>query len=459
MDESQVQVNKFSMLVERIVVKTAGIGMFLSTLDTGIINIALPFLEQEFHTNVTSIAWVITLYSTALSVTIVIFGRLGDRYGYVKIYTFGLLVFTVGSVLCGFSHSISELLLYRTIQGIGAAMVQATAAALITTLVAPERRGVALGTLGVMIGLGPILGPTVGGFLISAGGWRWIFWINIPFCIAGIWGCRKLANIKVKCKEAIPIDFLGNVLLAIGLLAFLQGLSTWSTLGIKNPYTFVPLIIFIAAFILFLIWEKRAAYPIIALHLFGRRSFTAPFLATIGFGAASSVIFIVPPYFLEKVARLAPWKIGLICLASPLGLVITSHISGKLIRRLETHTLMLIGLFTMLVALVGLTTINSNSHYLILALLLFVYGIGGGVFQPSNIAAVMGAVTREFQGTIGAVQRMTQNVSIAIGASVSTAFIQSHTGMGVDGIMLALRESWIFSAVLILLNLLSFVPW
>jgi EmrB/QacA subfamily drug resistance transporter len=460
MNRSQTQINKISIFVEKIVLATAGIGMFLSTLDTGIINVALPFLEQEFHTNFTSITWAATLYLTALSVTIVIFGRLSDRYGVIKIYTLGLLVFAVASVLCGFSHSVGTLLLFRTMQGIGAAMLQSTAAALVTTLVVPERRGAALGTLNVMIGLGPILGPTAGGFLISTGGWRWIFWINIPFCIAGLWGCRKLStNITVKPKETIPIDVLGNILLAVGLLAFLQGLSMWSTVGIRSPYTFVPLIFFVFVFILFLICEQRASYPIINLHLFSNGSFTASFLATIGFGAASAIVFIVPPYFLEKVAHLATWKVGLICLSSPLGFVIMSHISGKLIKRLGTNRLMIVGLLTMLVALIGLTTIKRNYNLPILFFLLLMYGVGGGLFQPSNMAVIMGSVTRKLQGTIGAVQRMTQNVSIAFGTSVSATLIQSHTSMGADGLILAFREAWIFSALLILLNLFSFIFW
>jgi MFS family permease len=153
-------------------------------MDTGIINVALPTLAKSFDSSISVLTWSITLNTLVLVGTIIMFGRISDKYGRLKIYSGGIVIFLVSSVLCGLSSSIGELIIFRTMQGIGTAMIQATATAIITTAIPKERQGSALGTLCVLLGLGPVLGPSVGGFLISLGSWRWIFWINIPFDLA-----------------------------------------------------------------------------------------------------------------------------------------------------------------------------------------------------------------------------------------------------------------------------------
>ncbi|MGR5953917.1 MFS transporter [Bacillus paranthracis] len=133
------------------------------------------YLEKEFHSTVTITAWSVTIYVMALSATILLFGKISDRVGRFRICLYGFFIFLISSILCGLAQEMWQLIVFRAIQGVGAAALQATSAALITTLVSPENRNHALGTLGVMIGLGPILGPTAGGLFISLGSWRWIF--------------------------------------------------------------------------------------------------------------------------------------------------------------------------------------------------------------------------------------------------------------------------------------------
>ncbi|UUZ96569.1 MFS transporter [Paenibacillus sp. P25] len=234
------------------IVLTAGAGLFLSTLDSGIINIALPALAQAFHTSLTVMAWTVTLYSLALTGTIIVFGRLGDRYGRLRIYTLGLVLFSVSSACCGFSQSAGALIAFRGIQGIGAAMLQATATAIITTMVSEDRRGQALGMLAVLMGLGPVLGPSIGGLFLSFGGWPWIFWINIPVAAAGLWGCRFLSGAAVRNHHPVQLDVLGDLsavfiraLPASGaqLLAFCrtgQCLDLWASHGVCRIVCGIP---------------------------------------------------------------------------------------------------------------------------------------------------------------------------------------------------------------------------
>jgi EmrB/QacA subfamily drug resistance transporter len=460
MNNTNIVANRTHLLFsEKMVILTAGIGMFLSTLDTGIINIALPFLEKEFHSTVTITAWSVTIYVMALSATILLFGKLSDRVGRIRICLWGLVIFLISSILCGLSQEMWQLFVFRAIQGIGAAALQATSAALITTLVSPENRSHALGTLGVMIGLGPILGPTAGGFFISLGSWRWIFWINIPLCLIGLWACYKVSRVIEEKKHSSPIDVLGNIYFTLSALLFLFGLSHGSSIGMKGISTWGYIMISIIFLGIFIIHEYKVKHPIIDIHLFRHSNFIVPIFATVGFGVASAIIFIIPPYFLQTFTQLTPWQTGFVLLSAPLGLVIFSRIAGKYMERFGPNLFMKIGLGVMFIAFVGLSFIQSHWSAYIMAILLLLYGIGGGIFQPANIASVMASVSKEKQGTIGAVQRMLQNVAIAFGAAVAATFMSSQSGMGTDGLIQAFRYSWYIAGGLLLFNILCFLGY
>jgi len=181
--------------------------MLLSTLDTGIINVALPFFQKEFNDSARLSALSVVSYTLSLSILILPFGYLSDQFGKLKISLIGLILFGLGSILCGTANNIFELILFRAIQGIGAAALQATSAALITTLVDRKFISNALGILGIMIGLGPVLGPSIGGLFLSMGLWRLIFWINVPFVVLGV-ACNYLLIKTISEKKfAITLIF------------------------------------------------------------------------------------------------------------------------------------------------------------------------------------------------------------------------------------------------------------
>ncbi|WP_172840538.1 MFS transporter [Virgibacillus phasianinus] len=442
---------------DQIVAFTAGIGMLLSTLDTGIINVALPTLVRSFDSSITVMTWSITMYTLALVGTIIIFGRLSDRYGRLKIYTSGLIIFCIASIFCGLSTSPGELIASRTLQGIGAAMLQGTATAIITTAIPKERQGAAFGTLGVLLGLGPVLGPSVGGFLISVGNWRWIFWINVPIVLVGLVGCVYLIKRVKESRRTIKINLPGNILLTLSVLALLQGLSMLSTSNFLSLPTIGPIVLFALLLISFILWEVRAKQPIIDLRLFLHGAFSAPILGIFVLGGTTSLGFIIPPYFLEQVSNLEPWQTGLVNLSAPLGLVMMSKVSGRLIGRVSTTRLMIIGLIIMAIPYGILGTIQSGWSSILIGVLLLIYGFGAGFFLPPNTSAIMGAVSQEVQGTIGAVQRMVQNLGIALYAAVTSSFIQTHSHGGLGSFMNGFREAWIFATVTLVFSLLVFI--
>ena len=445
-----------SKYFDHLVVFTAGIGMFLSTLDSGIINVALPTLSKSFNVDTSFITWSVTLYTLLLTGTIIIFGRLSDKYSRLNIYSLGLTIFLIASILCGFSNNVIQLIVFRGLQGIGAAMLQGTATAIITTTIPENRQGSALGTLSILLGIGPVLGPSIGGLLISVGNWRWIFWINIPFIFIGLIGCMILKKyIKEQKSTSIHLDIRGNSLLFLSIFCLLISLTSWSYHSIFNISVYGNFLIFIVSFCLFIIWELKTNHPIIDLRLFKNVSFSSPIFAIFVFGGTTSLGFIIPPYILEKINHLSSWQIGLVNLTSPLGLVLTSKISGKLISRIGNIVLMTTGLIIMIVAYTSLGLLQYILNPVTISLLLLIYGIGGGFFLPSNTSAIMGTVSQDMQGTAGATQRMVQNIGIAFYTAVTSLFISNSSNS--DKLIEGSSHAWLFASITLFLALLPFL--
>ncbi|MCM3320553.1 MFS transporter [Staphylococcus warneri] len=445
-----------SKYFDHLVVFTAGIGMFLSTLDSGIINVALPTLSKSFNVDTSFITWSVTLYTLLLTGTIIIFGRLSDKYSRLNIYSLGLTIFLIASILCGFSNNVIQLIVFRGLQGIGAAMLQGTATAIITTTIPENRQGSALGTLSILLGIGPVLGPSIGGLLISVGNWRWIFWVNIPFIFIGLIGCLFLKRyIKEQKSMSIHLDIRGNSLLFLSIFCLLISLTSWSYHSIFNISVYGNFLIFIVSFCLFIIWELKTNHPIIDLRLFKNVSFSSPIFAIFVFGGTTSLGFIIPPYILEKINHLSSWQIGLVNLASPLGLVLISKISGKLISRIGNIVLMTTGLIIMIVAYTSLGLLQYILNPVTISLLLLIYGIGGGFFLPSNTSAIMGTVSQDMQGTVGATQRMIQNIGIAFYTTVTSLFISNSSNS--DKLIEGSSHAWLFASITLFLALLPFL--
>ncbi|WP_145474998.1 MFS transporter [Staphylococcus pettenkoferi] len=448
--------NVVSKYFERIVVFTAGMGMFLSTLDTGIINVALPTLVKRYHVDTTTITWTVTLYTLLLTGTIIVFGRLSDRYNRLNIYSIGLLVFLIASVLCGISTHILQLIMFRGLQGIGAAMLQGTATAIITTNVSEERQGSALGTLSIILGIGPVLGPSLGGLLLSIASWRWIFWINIPFVCLGLVGWWLLKKHVVQERNtSVYLDLRGNALLFISVCCLLQGLTACAHQSITNFSFYRFILISIIAFCVFVKWELKVQHPILNLRLFKDFSFSVSMLAILVFGGATSLGFIVPPYILGKLSHLSSWQIGIVNLASPLGLVLISKTAGKLMNRINNIILMSVGLGFMAIAYGSLGLFQSSLTPVLIFGLLFIYGGGGGLFLPSNTSTIMNSVSRSMQGTVGSSQRMVQNIGIALYTAITSLFIDRSSSKTI--LILGASKAWLFASLTILLTLMTFI--
>lgn len=427
----------------------SGMGMLLSTLDTGIINVALPFFQKEFNVSASLSALSVVSYTLSLSILILPFGYLSDQFGKLKISLIGLILFGLGSILCGTANNIFELILFRAIQGIGAAALQATSAALITTLVDRKFISNALGILGIMIGLGPVLGPSIGGLFLSMGLWRLIFWINIPFVVLGV-ACNYLL-IKTISEKKIRnyFDIWGSILNSLLVISLLAGFSLLS--NPKNLTLALSLILLgVILIIIFYLFEIRKKTPLINFKTLNTNPKAWLYLGqTFVFGFSSAMIFLLPPFVFEKIMNLNVGLTGLLVLGAPLGLVIFSRISGQLNHGMHNSAFSFWGLFAICASLVGLLTMNYQWPALIMTCFLFVYGIGGGIFQPANIATIMNIGNQNEQGSLGSLQRMVQNIAIASGTAIGSTVMNILS----NNITSSIRANWGIALALVLLIL------
>jgi MFS family permease len=279
---------------DRLVLFAGSAGIFLSTLDSGIMNVALPSLCTAFNCDFHAITLTVTLYMATIGSTIVLFGRLADRLGQVVLLGAGFLLFGLASAGCALSTALIALIAWRALQGVGAAMMQASAAAAITTVVRGMPIPIALGIFGTFLGLGPVLGPTVGGVLLSTVGWPWIFWINLPICAAGAY-CTFRLSAYARRDRTITISPLRNGSLMIGTICLLFLMQSWSS----HEWQMTGILAAVgAAGLAFFVWlESRAVKPVIPRALLKSGRNIAALWIVFCYGVAFAILFLLPPLF------------------------------------------------------------------------------------------------------------------------------------------------------------------
>jgi EmrB/QacA subfamily drug resistance transporter len=430
----------------------AGIGMFLSTLDSGIINVAIPSFIRIFHTNLDTVVWTVSLYTLILSATIMLFGKLADRYGRLKIYKLGLILFAVSSLLCGLSPDIQSLISFRGLQGMSSAMMQATAIAVITTKLKKEELTKAVGILGMLMGLGPTLGPVVGGFILSTIGWQWMFWINIPICLFALSCCKKLKTTNEILHDQ-PLNYFNLGLFGLSMLFLLLGLNYVPVNFKLAIYFFIAMLL---SFSLHIYMELKSDHPIINYQLFKNIKFTAPMIGVVAIGGATVIAFILPPLFFQKLRQFEAWQVGFVSLSAPLGMVIASRIFSYTSKIFGIEIPMIFGIAVMSIALSILTMINIDWKTSFIFLLLFIYGFGAGLLSTSNIIHLTSQFSIASQAFISSLIRMVHNAAIAFGAAGSVMLISLKSTIN-SNLLLGIQRGWELAAALTLIALASLI--
>jgi EmrB/QacA subfamily drug resistance transporter len=391
------------------------LGMFLSALDQTIVGPVMPRIVSDLH-GVDYYTWVATIYLLTSTVTVPIYGKLSDLYGRKPILMGGIGLFLLGSALSGASQEMWQLVLFRGIQGLGAGALFPIALAIIGDLFTPAERGKYQGLFGLVFGVSFLLGPGLGGFITDNVGWHWIFYVNLPIgaiALAVIW--RLLPNVR-HAERAGKIDWLGVTTIVLALVPILIGFTIAQNNGFDDPYFWVWTGVGLAFLVAFVFAERRAADPVIPLHLFRNRTFSASmvsiFFATFGFGA---LIIFLPFYFLI-VEGVSYTESGYRFLPFMLGLITSSIISGQLVSRTGRYKPFIIGgILVLIVGQLLMTNLRVGTSDVTLATWMFISGLGIGptfavftiVVQNAVPFHELGAATsdltlfRQFGTTIG----------------------------------------------------------
>ena len=404
---------------------TVWIGVFMATLDGSIVNVALPTLTEYFKTDITTIEWVVMAYLLTITALLLSLGRLSDMFGRKTIFAGGLAIFTIGSGLCAVSTTEGQLILYRVIQGVGAAMLMATGVAIITHAFPPRDRGKAMGLIGTVVAIGSMAGPVAGGFLIENVGWQYIFYINIPI---GIFGTAMALTVlrKDETIRGQTFDVAGALTLFISLVSLLLALSRGQELGWGSKYITFLSGSSVLFFILFIIAENKARQPMMELRHFRNRPFAAANIsALISFIAMFSVILLMP-FFLEKELGYSPQKVGIVFLAVPLVMSVVSPVSGWLSDRTSSYILSSTGVGIASISILWLGFLDASSGFLDVVLRLSLLGLGMGLFQAPNNSIIMGSLPKEQLGIAAGTLGTMRNMGMVIGVAVSGAVFSNR---------------------------------
>jgi EmrB/QacA subfamily drug resistance transporter len=380
------------------VLLTTSVASFSTAFMGSALNVALPIIGRVFSMDAVLLGWVATAYTLAIAICLVPFGRAADIHGRMRVFTLGVFGFLVASLLCGFATSGSMLIIFRVLQGVGAAMMFATSSALLSSAYPPGERGKVLGINVASVYTGLSLGPFLGGILTQQFGWRSIFAAGL---VLGVAAAVVALQTKAEWAEARGerFDWVGTGIYGLSIAAVMVGLSR-----LPDPRGGLVIAVGLAGVTAFAAWESRTAAPILNLSLFrGNRAFTLSSVAAlINYLATTAVGFLLSLY-LQYIKGLTPQAAGVVLVAQPIMMAIFSPVAGRLSDRLEARIVASAGMALTAVGLLMLVFLSPTTPfpYIIAALLLL--GVGFGLFSSPNMSAIMGSAEKRLYGVASAV--------------------------------------------------------
>jgi EmrB/QacA subfamily drug resistance transporter len=435
------------------------LAMLLSSLGTSSANVALPTLAQVFGASFQAVQWIVLAYLLAITTLIVSVGRLGDIVGRKRLLLTGLALFTLGSVLCGFAPTLSLLIASRVVQGLGASIMMALTMALVREAVHQEKTGSAMGLLGTMSAVGTALGPSLGGVLIAALGWRVIFLINVPLGILTFLLARRFlpADRREPKVQRTDLDVIGSLWLILSLGAYALAL----TMG-RGKFGLLNGALLIAAgggVALFLRTEARAASPLIRLTMFRLPVLSAGLAMNTIVSTVMMATLVVGPFYLSRALGLETAWVGLVMTVGPLVAALAGIPSGRMVDRFGAQGMAVAGLVGMSVGSAVLSVLPATLGIVGYIVPLVFITAGYALFQAANNTAVMKEVLPEQRGVISGMLNLSRNLGLITGSSgmgavfalsLGAADLQSASAAAVAT---GLRTTFAVAAILTLLAL------
>jgi EmrB/QacA subfamily drug resistance transporter len=406
-------------------------GFFMILLDTTIVNVAIPAMSTGLNTTLDQILWVLNSYILVYAVLLITAGRLGDLYGQRTLFAIGLLVFTIASALCGFSQNVGQLIAARIVQGVGGALLTPQTLSILTSIFPPERRGAAFGVWGGVAGLATLAGPTVGGAIITYIDWRWIFFINVPIGIAAFIA-TFLVIPDLRPGRHHGWDFVGTALATAGLFGIVFGLiegQRYNWGQIESYTVTIPEVIGAGAvlIVLFLIWERYQAEPLLPLSLFADRNFAVAnwVAAAISFGMLST--FLPITIYLQSVRGFSALVAGLTLAPMSLTSMVTAPFAGRAADRIGGKYILLAGISLFTIGIASIAYIaGPDSTWINFLVPAIIAGAGIGMtFAPMTTIAMRNIEPR-VAGAASAILNTIRQLGAAIGSAVIGAVLQNQ---------------------------------
>ncbi len=400
-------------------------------LDNSGTNIALPAVASYFETDLPSVQWVVVGYNLTITALLLPVARLADIFGRKRVYLAGFAFFAAGAVLGVFAPNLPTVIAARVLLGIGAAAISINTITIALLVFSDAERGKVIGLNFVVLGIGSVGGPVVGGLLVSAFGWRAIYAASLPVAaVALVLGLLVLDESRISARreidEARPrFDWPGAVISTAAILVFLLGMAGGQRVGWTSPWALAALFGSGLLMTLFIRWELRTAMPMIELRWFKRSSFSLPvFAGFMGFLATVSVMYLMP-FYLQRVLEYSPGQAGLIMAPLAVAMGVSGPIVGRLSDRFGTRYLSLLGLvfYATGIGLFSRLTVETPLPYVLTAIT--VTGFGMGTFQPPNGSAILSSVERAHYGVVNGMLNLIRTGAWVVGIVLATTVVSS----------------------------------
>jgi EmrB/QacA subfamily drug resistance transporter len=413
--------------IEPYVWKIAGVvilGMMMSILDTTIVNVALDTLSKDLHSTIAQIQWVATGYLLALAAVIPLTGWSARRFGAKRVYLASIVLFTIGSALCGLAESSTSLILFRVLQGIGGGMIMPIGQMIMAEVAGPKRMGKVMSVVVMPAMLAPILGPVVGGLILENLHWSWIFFVNVPIgIVAAVLAIRMLPDSNL--GEAGKLDVTGLLLLVTSMPLVVYGLAEIATKeSFTAPAVLLPIIVGVALAAAFGWHALRVERPLLDVRLYANRIFAAASLTTFGLGAALFGAMILIPLYYQQVRGESVIVTGLLLAPQGLGMLLVAPFTPKLTQRFGGGRVAVVGVSLLCLSSLPLVFIGADTSIVLISLTLLLRGVGIGLsFIPTTTVAFASLRTDQLSDATPQMNVL-QRVGGAIGTAVLAVVLQ-----------------------------------
>jgi EmrB/QacA subfamily drug resistance transporter len=401
-----------------LVLGLVGVGVFMATLDSSIVNVSLPTIARYFSVPLgAAVEWVVIAYLVTVAALLLSIGRIADLVGKKTVWLTGLAIFTLGSMLCGAAPSLPLLIAARVLQGIGGASLMAISPAMLTSAFPPEQRGRAIGLNAVTVAVGISTGPTLGGLIVEHVSWRYIFYLNVPIGVLGWIATLRLLRADAR-RAPSRFDPLGALLLAVALASLTAGISLGQELGWTHVLPVALYATCLTSAGVFALHERRHPHPVVDFSLFRSRLFASASSSQMLSFVASFGIAVLMPFYFEELRGFSTQETGLLLTPYPVSLAVVAPLSGALADRIGTRWLAVTGMTILCLGLVALAGLGADNSKLDIIGRLVLAGFGQSLFQSPNNSALLGSAPPNRQGLASGLLATGR----VIGQSLSVAF-------------------------------------